>query len=376
MPGDGERHALLPGLQQRKYKPDDVRLRIRQQGRRWSDHQQVRRRRILWRMLRHQLWKLWPLMARTLKIGTRGSKLALWQANWVKNALEAAFPSGSVELVIIKTRGDKITDVPLAQVGGNALFVKELEQALQDGRIDIAVHSMKDMPSTIADGLCIGAVPERESPRDILISKGDLTFDRLPEGGRIGTSSLRRQAQLLAARPDLAMVPLRGNLDTRIKKLDTEDLDAIIVAAAGVKRLNFDDRITEYLDDSLMLPAVGQGALCIEIRNNDPEAAERTAPLDHATTHTAVRAERAFLRRLGGSCQVPMAAFGTLEKNVLTLDGLVASLDGTHIVKDRISGTTDNPEQIGEDLAGRLIARGAEKILKEILSELPCHDPR
>lgn len=315
-------------------------------------------------------------MGRRLKIGTRGSKLALWQANWVKQALETAFPSEEVELVIIKTRGDKITDVPLAQVGGSALFVKELEQALQDGRIDIAVHSMKDMPSSIAEGLRIGAVPERENPKDILISKKKLTFDRLPNGARIGTSSLRRQAQLLSARPDLAMVSLRGNLDTRIKKLDTENLDAIMVAAAGVKRLDFEDRITEYMDDALMLPAVGQGALCIEIRENDPEAAERTMPLDHAETRTAVRAERAFLRRLGGSCQVPMAALGTLRESVLTLDGLVASLDGTRIVRDRISGPADNPEQTGEDLAGRLIAQGAEQILKEILSELPCHDQR
>jgi hydroxymethylbilane synthase len=315
-------------------------------------------------------------MARRLKIGTRGSKLALWQANWVKRALETAFPDEAVELVIIKTRGDKITDVPLAQVGGSALFVKELEEALRDGRIDIAVHSMKDMPSAIAQGLRIGAVPKRETPRDILISRGKLTFDRLPQGAKIGTSSLRRQSQLLSARPDLTMVPLRGNLDTRIKKLDTEDLDAIVVAAAGVKRLDFDDRITEYLDDALMLPAVGQGALCIEIRKDDGEAARRTAPLDHPETHTAVRAERAFLRRLGGSCQVPMAALATLEKDVLTMDGLVASLDGTRIAKDRITGPAKDPEHLGDELAGRLIHQGADRILKDILSELPCHDQR
>jgi len=294
----------------------------------------------------------------------------------VKQALETAFPAEEVELVIIKTRGDKITDVPLAKVGGSALFVKELEEALRDGRIDIAVHSMKDMPSSIAEGLRIGAVPERETPNDILISKKNLTFEHLPEGARIGTSSLRRQAQLLSARPDLSMVSLRGNLDTRIKKLDTEDLDAIMVAAAGVKRLDFADRITEYLDPALMLPAVGQGALCIEIRKDDTEAAENTAPLDHPETRTAVRAERAFLRRLGGSCQVPMAALGTLDGGTLTLDGLVAALDGTRIVRDRISGPAGDPEQIGEALAGRLIDQGAEKILKEILPEIPCHDPR
>jgi len=315
-------------------------------------------------------------MPRRLRIGTRGSKLALWQANWVKSALEKAFPSETIDLEIIKTKGDKITDVPLARVGGSALFVKELEQALQDGRIDIAVHSMKDMPSSIADGLCIGAVPQREVPWDILISKENIPFAQLPARARIGTSSLRRQAQLLCARQDLVMVSLRGNLDTRIQKLETEDLDAIVVAAAGVKRLNFENRITQYLKDDLLLPAVGQGALCIEIREDDPEAARRTAILDHAASHTAVRAERAFLRKLGGSCQVPMAALGTLEEGDLTLQGLVASLDGTRIVRDRFSGPDDDPEGLGFDLAESLISRGANDILKEILSEAPCHDPR
>jgi hydroxymethylbilane synthase len=315
-------------------------------------------------------------MARRLKIGTRGSKLALWQATWVKNALEKAFPSEPIDLEIIKTRGDKITDVPLAQVGGSALFVKELEQALQDKRIDIAVHSMKDMPSRIADGLAIGAVPEREAPWDILVSKGNRSFEELPAGARIGTSSLRRQAQLLSARPDLAMVSLRGNLDTRIRKLDTEDMDAIVVAAAGVKRLDFDDRISEYLDPTLLLPAVGQGALCIEIRENDPEAARRTAVLDHPDTHIAVRAERAFLRKLGGSCQVPMAALGTLEQDKLTLQGLVAALDGKRILRETLTGPTDDPETLGSKLGESLIAQGADDILKEILSEIPCHDQK
>lgn len=366
----------MSGVQQRKRDPGALRVRICQQVRRRPDRQQVRRHFFLQRLLGHQLQQLRPLMGRRLKIGTRGSKLALWQANWVKRALETAAPAETVELVIIKTRGDKITDVPLAQVGGSALFVKELEQALSDGRIDIAVHSMKDMPSTIAEGLRIGAVPQRETPSDILISKKGLAFGELPEAARIGTSSLRRQAQLLSARPDLVMVPLRGNLDTRIKKLDTEDLDAIIVAAAGVRRLDFAGRITEYLDAALMLPAVGQGALCVEIREDDAEAAGRTAPLDHPETHTAIQAERAFLRRLGGSCQVPMAALGTLTGDSVILDGLVAALDGTRIVKGRLSGPADDPEKTGEALAEGLIAQGAQQILKEILSEQPCHDPR
>ena len=326
------------------------------------------------RLLGHQLWKLRPLMARRLKIGTRGSKLALWQANWVKQALEAALPSEKVDLVIIKTKGDKITDVPLAQVGGSALFVKELEQALQDERIDIAVHSMKDMPSAIAGGLRIGAVPLRESPRDILISKNGSPFEKLGPGARIGTSSLRRQAQLLHRRPDLSMVSLRGNLDTRMRKLETEDMDAIIVAAAGVKRLGFENRITQYLDDALMLPAVGQGALCVEIRENDTHAGNLVAPLDHPITHLTIRAERAFLRKLGGSCQVPMAALGTIENDRIALQGRVASLDGKRIVQDAVSGPSDDPEKLGNFLADRLIADGADDILKEILSETACHD--
>ena len=302
--------------------------------------------------------------------------MALWQANWVKKALGALHPALAVELVIIKTKGDKITDVPLAQVGGNALFVKELEQALEDKRIDIAVHSMKDMPSTIPEGLRISAVPKRESPRDVIISKSGYTFDQLPAGARIGTSSLRRQAQLLHVRPDLTMVSLRGNLDTRIRKLETEDMDAIVVAAAGVNRLGFKHRITQYLDDDLILPAVGQGALCIEIREDNIEAARLTAPLDHPVTHTAVRGERAFLRKLGGSCQVPMAAYGTIDEKTLTLKGLVASLEGTRIVRDIVSGPADNPEHLGLMLADRLTDQGADTILAEILSETPCYDKR
>ncbi len=327
-------------------------------------------------MLGDELRKLRSLMPKQLKIGTRGSKLALWQANWVKESLKKLHPSTEVTLVIIKTKGDKITDVPLAKVGGNALFVKELEQALEDGRIDIAVHSMKDMPSTTPEGLRIGAVPERESPLDVIISKNDRGFDQLPPSARIGTSSLRRQAQLLHVRPDLTMIPLRGNLDTRIRKLETEDLDAIVVAAAGVNRLGFEHRITQYLDDTVTLPAVGQGALCIEIRESDSEAARLTAPLDHPVTHTVVRGERAFLRKLGGSCQVPMAAYGAIDKGVMTLQGMVASLDGTGIIRDTVSGPAGDPEHLGILLADRLIDEGANAILIEILSEIPSHEKR
>lgn len=303
---------------------------------------------------------------KTIKIGTRGSKLALWQANWVKSALNAGNTSIAVELVPIKTRGDKILDVPLAKVGGKGLFVKEIEDALLNGRIDLAVHSMKDMPSEIPDGLCVGAIPEREIPQDVLISKKGLLLHDLMPGARIGTSSLRRSAQLLHARPDLVILPLRGNLDTRLKKLETENLDAIILAAAGVKRLGLENRITEYLDENVMLPAVGQGALCIEIRQNDPEIEPIIAALNHEESWTVVMGERAFLNRLEGGCQVPIAAHGKLEKNTFTLCGLVAAVDGTTVIKETLSGPEDSSESIGVNLANRLLSMGAKTIMENL----------
>ncbi len=303
---------------------------------------------------------------KTIKIGTRGSKLALWQANWVKSALNAGNTSIAVELVPIKTRGDKILDVPLAKVGGKGLFVKEIEDALLNGRIDLAVHSMKDMPSEIPDGLCVGAIPEREIPQDVLISKKGLLLHDLMPGARIGTSSLHRSSQLLHARPDLVILPLRGNLDTRLKKLETENLDAIILAAAGVKRLGLENRITEYLDENVMLPAVGQGALCIEIRQNDPEIEPIIAALNHQETWTVVMGERAFLNRLEGGCQVPIAAHGKLEKNTFTLCGLVAAVDGTTVIKETLSGPEDSSESIGVNLADRLLSMGAKTIMENL----------
>jgi hydroxymethylbilane synthase len=305
-------------------------------------------------------------MKKNIKIGTRGSKLALWQANWVKSALISTNPSLSVDLIIIKTKGDKILDVPLAMVGGKGLFVKEIEEALLDGRIDLAVHSMKDMPAEIPQGLCIGAVPERETPNDVLISKNGLLFSELISGSRIGTSSLRRSAQLRYARPDIVILPLRGNLDTRLKKLETENMDATILAAAGVKRLNYESRITEYLDENIMLPAVGQGALCIEIRENDAEIEPIVTALDHQKTRSAVVGERAFSNCLEGGCQVPIAAYGKIEKNILTLCGLVADIDGKTILKKTLSGPVEQSESIGVKLADNLISMGAKKILENI----------
>ena len=305
-------------------------------------------------------------MRETVKIGTRGSKLALWQANWVQSELHKKNPDLSFEIEIIKTKGDKILDVPLAKVGGKGLFVKEIEQALLDESIDLAVHSMKDMPAEIPDGLCIGAIPLREKVNDVLISKNGLCFSDLPEKAAVGTSSLRRSSQLLNARPDIIIVPLRGNLNTRLKKLESGDMDAIVVAAAGVKRLGFENKITEYFDDNIMLPAVGQGALCIEIREQDTRITSLVDCLDHYHTRRIILGERAFLHRLEGGCQVPIAAYGQIEKNVFTLTGLVASVDGKTIIKNEMSGAEENSENTGIKLAENLLAAGAKELLESL----------
>ena len=310
-------------------------------------------------------------MINPIKIGTRGSKLALWQATWVKSVLEKKYPSTPVELIIIKTQGDKILDVPLARVGGKGLFVKEIEQALLTRQIDIAVHSMKDMPADIPQGLCIGAIPERENPVDVFISRNGAGFSELAAGSVIGTSSLRRGAQLRHARPDIVIQSIRGNLDTRLKKLESENFDALVLAAAGVKRLNLEHKITEYLDPGFMLPAIGQGALCIETRKDDAIVGPLVASLDHASTRSVVAGERAFLNRLEGGCQVPIAGHGRISENQFALTGLVAEIDGTRVIKGEKSGPLDSPETIGIDLAEELLARGADKILEKLKSMAP-----
>jgi hydroxymethylbilane synthase len=306
------------------------------------------------------------LMTPPVVIGTRGSPLALWQAEWVRSALMQRFPGVAVELSVIKTQGDKILDVPLAQVGGKGLFVKEIEEALLDGRADVAVHSMKDMPVDIPAGLAIGAVPERETPADVLISRNGRTLRQLPPGSVIGTSSPRRAAQLRHLRPDLGIVSLRGNVETRLRKLDTEELAAVVLAAAGVQRLGLAQRVTEYLDDESMLPAVGQGALCIEIREKDPRIGPMVAALDHPASRTAVSGERAFLKRLQGGCQVPIAGHGRLAGANVTLTGLVADVDGGTVIKDCLSGPAESAERIGIELAETLLARGADQILQQL----------
>jgi hydroxymethylbilane synthase len=293
----------------------------------------------------------------------------LWQANWVKAALLRQFPHLSIQIDIIKTKGDKILDVPLAKVGGKGLFVKEIETALLERRVDIAVHSMKDMPSEMPQGLCIAAIPEREVPGDVLIARNHLTFSELPQGAHVGTSSLRRGAQLLHRRPDLTINPLRGNLDTRLRKLQTEHLDAIVVAAAGVKRLQLEAHVSEYLDANVMLPAVGQGALCIETRASDPPVHAAVGPLDHAVTRGIVTAERAFLHRLEGGCQVPIAGHGRLSDGGVSLTGLVATPDGKTVLKGQLDGRLDAPEVLGRELADKLLSRGARDILVALTEE-------
>lgn len=302
----------------------------------------------------------------TVVLGTRTSKLAVQQSEWVQTQLLALAPHVTVTLRKIQTSGDKILDVPLAKIGGKGLFVKEIEDALLSGEIDLAVHSMKDVPTELPQGLAILCVPLREDPRDALISRTGCLFKDLPHGARVGTSSLRRQSQLLHQRPDLRIEMLRGNLDTRIRKLREGQYDAIILAAAGLRRLVWAHEITEYLAHEISLPAIGQGALGIEGRADDTFVRSLLSGLDHAPTHVTVRAERALLHRLQGGCQVPIAAHAMLTGQRVTLEGLVASVDGKEVIRDRVEGNVQDPESIGIHLAERLLARGGDKILQAI----------
>ncbi|HTN43752.1 MAG TPA: hydroxymethylbilane synthase [Nitrospiria bacterium] len=306
-------------------------------------------------------------MSRKLIIGTRGSALALCQANLIKEGIEAAFPNLEVRLKKIKTTGDKITDVPLAKVGGKGLFVKEIEEALFREEIALAVHSMKDVPTFLPEGLHLAAITRREDPRDAVISRDGKRLLDLPHGARIGTSSLRRQSQIRHRRPDFEIVPLRGNLDTRLKKIEKEGLAAIVLAAAGMRRMGWEDRITEYLDPELCVPAIGQGALGLECHVSNQEINSILIRFNHAITSRCVRAERAFLKRLEGGCQVPVAAYAQIrDEERLVLEGLVASVDGKRVIRDGIAGDPEQPETLGLDLAERLLAQGAEAILREI----------
>lgn len=313
----------------------------------------------------------------TLRLGSRGSRLALWQAEHVKQRLEAAHPGLQVEIRILHTTGDRITDVPLARIGDKGLFTKEIDRAVVSGEVDAAVHSLKDVPTRLADGLALGAVLEREDPRDVFIPAAGAapSLDELPAGATVGTSSLRRRAQLLHLRPDLNVQDLRGNLDTRMKRLRDGGYDAIILARAGVIRLGLEEVVGQILEPPAWLPAVGQGALGIAIRDDDDATRNLLAPLRHPETAAATAAERAFLRTLEGGCQIPIGALATTSEGRIALHGLVAGVEGRPLIRDMIDGPADDPEAVGIALAHRLLDQGAGRILDQVrgleTSQLP-----
>jgi hydroxymethylbilane synthase len=302
----------------------------------------------------------------TLKIGTRGSRLALAQSEWVRAEILARYPHMHVELIRIKTKGDRLLDSPLSQVGGKGLFVKEIEESLLSRDVDLAVHSIKDVPAELPEGLFLPIFPRREDARDAFISDCYKRIQDLPEGASIGTGSLRRSAQLLHLRSDLSVLPLRGNVDTRIKRLESGDIQAMILAAAGLKRLGLSSRISQMLPADEFLPAVGQGALGLELRKDNDRVVDLIGFLNHIPTEKAVKAERAFLRRLEGGCQVPIAGHGRLEGDRIILDGMVAELNGSRVIRDQSTGSGDLPEEAGTFLAEKLLSSGADEILRRI----------
>jgi hydroxymethylbilane synthase len=299
-------------------------------------------------------------------IGTRGSRLALWQADWIKSSVEKHHPGLQVYLKIIHTAGDKILDVPLSQVGGKGLFVKEIEEELLAGEVDLAVHSMKDVPSELPGGLHLGFYTNQDDPRDALISRGKKKFMEIPAGGKIGTSSLRRQAQLLHARPDLNIISIRGNVETRLRKLEEMGLDGVIIAAAGIKRLGMENRMTEALDPEISLPAVGQGVLGIELRKEDTEIHSILSFLEEPETRTRLAAERSFLKRLEGGCQVPIGAYATVQGGRFRLRGLVCSLDGKVMIRESVEGEAEAAESLGAQLAEKILSLGGKEILDDV----------
>jgi len=302
----------------------------------------------------------------TFIIGSRGSDLALWQSNWVKEELEKQHPELAVEIQIIHTKGDKILDTALSKIGDKGLFTKALEDRLLDGTIDLAVHSLKDLPTILPQGLTIAAITDREDPHDVFISKNDVSVDDLPEGAHVATGSLRRRSQLLNYRPDLNIHDLRGNVPTRVQKLQENDWDGLILARAGLKRLEMLDEVTESIDFEIMLPAVGQGALGLETRERDFQVKAIVAPLNDADTYAATHAERAFLRKLEGGCQVPIGSYGEVVDGELQFRGYVGSIDGSKAVRGKGRGNPDDAESIGLRLANELLKEGAEEILQEV----------
>ncbi len=305
-------------------------------------------------------------------IGSRGSKLAMTQTEWVRDRIKFFRPDLDFHIKKISTSGDKITDVPLARVGGKGLFTKEIENELLSGDIDLAVHSMKDLPTELPAGLTMGAVPLREDARDALVSRGDTKLHELRDDAVVGTCSLRRRAQLLAIRPELQVADLRGNLDTRLRKVAEGQYDAIVLACAGIRRLGRREVISEILDLDVIIPAVGQGALCIEIREGNRFVEELLAPLNHAETESAVRAERALMAELEGGCQVPVGGHARMEEGLLVLRGVVASLEGDRIVHAQDAGSPEDAEELGRRVAARLMMMGAKEILDEIRGYEEC----
>jgi len=310
-----------------------------------------------------------------IRIATRKSPLALWQARFVASELLVHHPGLTVELVEVSTTGDRVLDVPLANAGGKGLFMKELEVALLERRADIAVHSMKDVVVQLPAEFSIGAICEREDPFDAFVSNDFPTLDQLPEGAKVGTCSLRRQCQLRAAFPTLKVENLRGNVNSRLRKLDSGEFDAIILAAAGLKRLEMSARIRHNIDPGISLPAVGQGAVGIEIRRGDTEILDLLSPFDHEPTRLCVEAERAMNEKLEGGCQVPIGAYARISGHLMVLEGLVGSIDGKRMLKTRIEGTTDDPVRLGQQAADELIRRGASEILREVFSENQPRQP-
>ena len=304
-----------------------------------------------------------------IRIGTRGSKLALNQSEWIKKQLEMRHSGIRVDLVKIKTTGDKILDTPLSKIGGKGLFVKEIEEALLESRVDVAVHSMKDVPAQLPKELMLSTFPPREDPSDALIAEGECRLDQLPKGAKVGTSSLRRGAQLLHFRPDLKLVSLRGNVDTRLNKLKSGDLQAIILATAGLNRLGLSNVITQTIPFHQLLPAVGQGALGLEVRRGDQETIDLLDFLNHEDTQTAVTAERAFLKTLEGGCQVPIAGFARINGDTLSFEGLVAELDGSRVYKETVTGRRDQAEAMGIETAQTLLASGGGDVLRRLYEE-------
>jgi len=302
-------------------------------------------------------------------IGTRGSKLALWQANFVKSKIEQKHKSVKVELKIIKTKGDKILDVPLAKVGGKGLFVKEIEEALLREEVDLAVHSMKDVPTFFPEGLYLPVITKREDYRDAFLSRNGKKLKDMPENSIIGTSSLRRKSQLKNLRNDFKIKDLRGNVDTRLKKLEKGEYDGIILAVAGLKRMKFEKKITEYLDVDVMIPAIGQGALGIEIRKDDEKILDIITFLNDENTFIEVSCERAFLKELEGGCQVPIGAFAKIGEKYLKLIGFVADVDGSNFIKDELTGRVENYEILGKELAKRILNKGGKEILEKVYNQ-------